>query len=467
MAAHSGIKIHDESNILFALDSKSRKSRHTDLNILSDTVEGWTAGSTGSSTGFSQNGDGNSRVLDTNPYGAVSTVWDVSDQDTTSNADGGWASSTFDIDNTKMYRFSEWVRRKTIGNGSFYLGTYGRNAAGSNIGVYQRSNGANNTNPYFNAQGWWGSANTWYLVVGHIWPAGSGNGSFHPDSGIFTVDGTKVTGIQRDFVWRPDNFKSTHRSYLYYSTNVSTNQQFWNPRVEIVDTPTSTFKQRGSIPVARLIKSGLGGRWNVLAKATEDRGTIGLRKVKRTSNGFDFAGNDNDQSIRVPLAGNFNKLEGTISAWVYPTSYSGSNGIFVNRDNSTANAPDWLWAGMWGSGSVFYLRLGSASSCCHNDLSFTSASSSIPLNTWTHVTCTWKSAGSSHIYINGAQKTTRSIYSIPNTSPSTHGRIGLGHGSGTTGAWNGKIDQFRIFQSQQSLDQINRNYQATKGRYGL
>jgi hypothetical protein len=464
MAAHSGVKLFGESKLLFAMDSKSPKSRQTDLNILSDWVEGWTAGTTGSSTGFGQNGDGNSRLLDTNPYGATATVWDVSNQDATSDADGGWNSSTFDIDNTKMYRFSTWVRRKTIGNGSFYLGTYGRNSGSSNIGVYNRSNGANNTNPYFSSRGWWGSANTWYLVVGHIWPAGSGTGSTHPDSGIYTVDGTKVTTVG-DFVWRPDNFKSTHRSYLYYSTNTSTNQQWWNPRVEIVDTPSISIKSRTAVPVQRLIKEGIGGRWNIRNKATEAPGVVGLRKVKRSSTGFVFSGNDDDQSVRIPLAGNFNKLEGTISCWVYPTSYSGSNGIFVNRDDPTANATDWLWAGMWSSGSVFYFRIGQSGSCCSNDLTFSSASSSIPLNTWTHVTCSWKSAGTSAIYINGALKTSRSISAIPSTSPSTHGRIGLGHDSGATGAWNGRIDQFKIYQTQLSATDILRNYQATRGRY--
>lgn len=466
MAAHSGIKFSGESDLLFAMDSKSTKSSAADDNVLSDWVEQWTVGTTQSSTGFGANGDGNSRILDTNPYGAITTIWDVSNQDATSNADGGWNSSTFDIDNTKMYRFLTWIRRKTIGNGSFYIGTYGRNAAGSNIGILNRSNGANNTNPYFSARGWWGAANTWYLVVGHIWPAGSGTGAVHPDSGIFDVNGNKVAAVG-DFVWRTDNFRSTHRSYLYYSTNTSTNQQWWNPRVEIVPVPNDSVISRGRFApsVQRLINSGIGGRWNLRNKASEAAGAVGLRKVKKTTDGFLFTGGDDDQSIQVPLTGNFNKLEGTVSAWVYPTSYSGSNGIFVNRDDTTTNAADWLWMGMWSSGSIFYLRIGQAGSCCSNDLTFSSASSSIPVNTWTNVVCSWKSAGQSRIYINGALKVSRSISAIPSTSPSATGRIGLGHNSGATGSWNGRIDQFKIYQKQLTLDQIYKNYRVLRGRY--
>lgn len=122
---------------------------------------------------------------------------------------------------------------------------------------------------------------------------------------------------------------------------------------------------------------------------------------------------------------------------------------------------------MYGSGSTLYFRLGQTSSCCTNDLTLSSASSYIPLNTWTLVTCTWKSAGSSFIYINGSQVATKSISTIPGTSPSTHGRIGLGHDSGTTGSWNGKIDQFKIYQDQLSGDVIKQNFSATSPRYGV
>ena len=468
MSAHSGTKIFGQRDLLFALDSKSPKSRQIDKNILSDWVEDWTAGSTGSSNGFGQNGDGNSRILDTNPYGATTTIWDVSNQDATSNADGGWNSSTFNIDNTKMYRFSTWVRRKTIGNGSFYLGTYGRNSSGSNVGIYRRSNGTSTTNPYFRSSGWWGSANTWYLVVGHVWPVGSGTGSTHPESGIYDVAGNKVSTVG-DFVWRSDNHKSTHRSYLYYSTNTATNQQWWNPRVETVEVPeSSTRTVRKHIHVQRLIREGVGGRWNLKNKATETAGAVGLRKVRPSSTGFDFAGGDDDSSIQVPLAGNLNKLEGTISAWVYPTAYSGSNGIFINRDDPTANAADWLWLGTWSSGGVLYLRIGQTGSCCSNDLTLSgsnSPSNIIPINTWTQVVASWKSSGQSRLYINGVLKGYRSISAIPNTNPSTYGRIGLGHDSGATGSWNGKIDQFRIYKTQLTNSQILLNYQATMPRY--
>ena len=234
MPASVGPKIRGMTSALFSLDSRSLKTGarpDEGGNLLAFLP--WAVG-TGSETGYSQNGDGNSRILDSTPFGTTDVIWDVSNQDATSNADGGWNGSgdgIVDIDITKTYRFSVWVQRKTIGNGSFYLGLYGRNSSGSNVGVYLRSNGQNTTNPYFSATGWWGNANQWYLVVGHVWPAGSGTGSNHPDTGIWDLSGNKVASAG-DFVWRTDNAKTNLRSYLYYSTNTSTNQQFWAPRID-------------------------------------------------------------------------------------------------------------------------------------------------------------------------------------------------------------------------------------------
>ena len=460
MAAHTGVKIEGQRDLLFSMDSRSNKSTALDYNVLFEWSRQWQVGTVGGSTGFSVNGDGNSIILDENPYGSSTAIWDVSNQDATSDADGGWNSSAFSIDNTKMYRFSVWIRRKTIGNGSLYLGTYGLNAAGANIGILNRSNIANNTNPYFIATGWNLSVNTWYLLVGHVWPAGSGIGVSHPDSGIFTTSGTKVTSVS-DFVWNTTNFKATHRSYLYYSTDITTNQQWYDPRVEIIPTPNSIETKNLAMPVNRLIKSGVGSKWNLRKKITETAGVISLRKVKPTTLGFQFAGNDDDQSIQVPLAENFNELEGTISAWVNPTSYSGSNGIFINRDDTTANSADWLWIGMWSSGSIFYFRLGGGG----GDLTVSSASSIIPINTWTHVACTWKSACTATIYTDGVLRASRNISAIPATSPSATGRFGLGHDNGASGSWNGKMDQFRIYGKQLTANQLLKNYQATKNRY--
>jgi hypothetical protein len=182
---------------------------------------------------------------------------------------------------------------------------------------------------------------------------------------------------------------------------------------------------------------------------------------------FELLPSNSNSTLTIPLSTSLNKPTGTISAWVYPKGYFLSNGIFVNRDNSTPNALDWLWIGSWGSGSIFYFRLGNGSDCCSQDLTFNNWTTVCPVNTWTNITVTWQSANFSRIYVNGALIASRTITSIPNTNPSSTGRIGLGHDSSGTGSWNGLISNFSIFNRALSATEVQQNFNALRGRYGL
>jgi hypothetical protein len=187
----------------------------------------------------------------------------------------------------------------------------------------------------------------------------------------------------------------------------------------------------------------------------------------RNDGTFEFLPSNSNSTLSIPLSTSLNKLTGTISAWVYPRGYSGSNGIFVNRENSTSNALDWLWIGSWSSGSIFYFRLGNGSDCCSQDLTISSWSTVCPVNTWSNVTVTWQSGSFSRIYVNGNLIASRTITSIPNTNPSTTGRVGLGHASGDTGSWNGAIANFSIFNRALSDSEVRENFNALRGRFGI
>jgi len=198
----------------------------------------WKVGQTGSVTSFSRNGTAseNFRVFDTDPFGRKVAVWEAAQNDIASNDDGGWESSNIAIDQTKMYRFSTWIRRTVLGNGTYFFGTYGKNSGGTNIGIMNRSVGTTTTNPYFRATS--GneilSTNSWFLLVGHVWPVNSGTGPVFSDTGLYNSAGTKIA-TPVDFVWQDGTYYTTHRTYLYYSTDSSTVQQWVYPRVDVVD----------------------------------------------------------------------------------------------------------------------------------------------------------------------------------------------------------------------------------------
>ncbi|MDH7446928.1 DUF6443 domain-containing protein [Aquimarina sp. 2201CG14-23] len=182
----------------------------------------WTQ-SSGSTGFFNQNGSTyeNQRIIGADPEGKLSLLWQCGN-DTGSNADGGWNTDYFAIDKNVGYRYTVWVKRTGSQDGRTYHGTQRVN----------NLNGTANGNPYF----WSGDLpqlDTWYLLVGVIHPHQytEGNSGI---SGVYDINGNKVIN-GNEFKWGDDTITSRFRSYLYYSTDVNTNQFFWNPIVQKID----------------------------------------------------------------------------------------------------------------------------------------------------------------------------------------------------------------------------------------
>jgi len=414
---------------LDAGNSQSIKGRNSIINWNSWTV------SAGGTSDYSANGDGNSRIMDTNPWGVSDIVWDVSNQDAASDADGGWNGSAFSIDNTKTYRFSTWVRRKTIGDGLFYLGTSGGPAA-----VLNRSDAVANGNPYFTATGWWGNANQWYLVVGYVWPAGSGAGANRPESGIYSLDGTKVASTG-DFIWQSGTTASNHRSYLYYSTNTATNQQWYQPRVDLVD---------GTEPSIAELRTNGGNTWT------------------------DLSGNGNNGTINGPTYSNatnggiFN-FDGTNDYVVVPKSLStaGYAGVSVETWLKTSSSNSAIMVVQW-AGSMLYLNrfttgkafVGYDGSSGNNSASDESIST-VNNNQWHHIVGT-NDGTTTRIYVdNNLDK----FYTDALSSDTSV--VYIGSNAGTQGFLPGAIGATRLYNRALSASEVTQNFNALRGRYGL
>ena len=89
-------------------------------NLLNTST--WTVGS-GSVSGFSQNGatSENIREFGTDPFGNSSILW-KGGNDASSNADGGWNSSYYSINNKETYRFVVWLKKTNSTDGNSYFG---------------------------------------------------------------------------------------------------------------------------------------------------------------------------------------------------------------------------------------------------------------------------------------------------------------------------------------------------------
>lgn len=200
----------------------------------------WEDGQTGAVTPFGVGSTNNRRVLGTDPWGNTIVVWE-SYSVSGATTYGGIYMGYLPFDNTKMYRMSWWEKR--ISNST---STYCRHYAGlnSNLPVSGRTDGVATNNPYFWYTGNIPSEsqlpiNTWILIVGHVWPVGSGVGSMHVDSGRYTTSGY-FGSIVQDYVL--GNNASTLRSRtltVYTSTTPSNTNDVLHhtayPRLDICD----------------------------------------------------------------------------------------------------------------------------------------------------------------------------------------------------------------------------------------
>lgn len=205
----------------------NKGSNRLDNNLL-DWKNNWTLGN-GVIPIFMGNGQAveNLRINGLNPFGKTDKLWRCVN-DAANDADGGWNTSLIPIDKTQSYQYAVWVKRTGGQNGTTYHGT-------QNV---VNLDGTANTNPYF----WYGNLpllDTWYLMVGMIHPT-SYTGGYSGISGVYDMSGTKVLN-GTDFKWSSSSMNSYFRSYLYYATDVSVSQYFYNPILQKIDNNSASI----------------------------------------------------------------------------------------------------------------------------------------------------------------------------------------------------------------------------------
>ena len=419
------------SGLVLDLDAGNTAESARGFNSILD-LSTWTLG-TGGTSNFNINGTvaENQRILDTGPFGVSTMVWDTPSNDVTSDADGGWNTTNIAIDPTKLYRFSTWMRRKTIGDGEYYLGVYGLDASFTNTGVLARSSGAVNTTLYFSASTWPASilANEWMLIVGHVWPAGSGIGSDNPNSGLWNTAGTKFSNSTSsgDAVWQSTNVYTIHRSYLYYSTVTATNQQWYQPRIDLCD---------GTEPSVADLIAGFGSKWyNVVA--TDSSNIFNAASLYNSAGYMQFDGVDDYTTIAMPAT------TGTVSFWYYYNANT-TNKLIMGNSSSM------IYCGGGAGGGHWYNQSGDYS------FAFTWGNTS----QWLHMCGVYESDTTNRFYINGQLSYSSTTYSIPKGT--TYNVAG--------GFYNPqacRFGQISTYNRALSGDEVQQNFNALRGRYGI
>jgi hypothetical protein len=306
-------------------------------NLLDSTA--WAPDTTGSQTGFSENGTSagglNYIAYDSLPDGSRGVLWRArSGSAAGTSSEGGWNSTSFNVVATKMYRFSVWIRCfGANASGSFYLGVGGGTV--SDIG------GSVNNNPYFQANGRSLLPDSqWVLVVGYVYPSSYG-GSQYNRGGVYRgSDGVKILdGV--DFKWVAGTTASYHRTYQYYTNQANNYQDFWNPRVDLMDGTEPSLAEllsMGSVSARNPITAGTASSYiandaisitqlGTTLQTTNYSTTDGWQITKSGSATF------NSASIRGAING------GAYTGWAWPAAGSwgfhlGPNGLLLGNANN-------------------------------------------------------------------------------------------------------------------------------------
>ncbi|TKG91623.1 hypothetical protein EYV94_21600 [Puteibacter caeruleilacunae] len=268
----------------------------------------WTVGNS-IVPGFKNNGpvEENRRVWGETPLGTQGLLWEAA-PDAGFDCDGGWETSWFPVDHTKMYRFVVWIKKTKSVGGLTYLGCYG------DPGHVLSLDGVTETNPYF----WYGDLpqlEKWFLLVGYV--HGSGDPSTTSYGGIYDgVTGEKVVDAT-DFKFTVGATQAAHRTYLYYDCNTNDRQYFYAPRVDEVNgNEPSIASLLGMIPSSNI--SGnliVDGQVGVNTNKLEDfhvsvNGKLRAKEVRVATDWADFVFDENYQLMSIEEVAQFIEKRG-------------------------------------------------------------------------------------------------------------------------------------------------------------
>jgi hypothetical protein len=427
------------NGLVLAFDVANRK---TFANSIINSTS-WSLGS-GSVTGYAQNGATaeNERVTGTDPFGKSAVVWETRPQGNTAD-DGGWNSSWYNIDSTKLHRFSVWVKRTTdTSGGTFYLGLYGNN------GIRRTDNNAVESNPYWDCRGTSGfEKDVWYLVVGHCYPYNTTYTGQHPESGIYTVAGgpTKVTSINAcnigaDVKWAGvDVTQAIHRCYHYYCSDSTTRLQLFDPRIDVID---------GTEPSISSLLSGFTA--NRLSSLTNNiTGAFVNGPTYSTANGGSLVFDGVDDYVELNTN---NIITGTnpftFEAFYTITNTSVNAEIFGNYGTGYASNAIWISGryGVYINTPVPYFQ-------------------GYPLGAGTyHMAFTRTSTGDCILYKNGIVDGTAT--NTTSISVGQNFRIGSDV-NGIGEVFGGNLYNLKVYNRALSAAEVSQNFNALRGRFGI
>jgi prepilin-type N-terminal cleavage/methylation domain-containing protein len=195
--------------------------------------------------------------------------------------------------------------------------------------------------------------------------------------------------------------------------------------------------------------SGYGNNGTIVGASRVD-GVPGTGGKALDVSGGNYYANIPHNSTQLLISG------GTISAWIYPYTLGTSEyGRIVDKSTASDGA----------NGFAFRLRPGSRLRFAIN-LTNVDPPGLIEMDVWTHVIATWDSEGIATTYINGKMNGNPIATGHPSGITTTNPlRIGITSYSTTSYAFDGLIDDIRIYSRALTASEIQTLYAQNKDKY--
>ena len=444
-----------ENGLVLALDASDTNSYKTDNNLI--PADTWAVSNFSAPSGWGNFGTTteNELIAAADPFGNTAVIWEGSCDATGSDGgDGGYYSSFIEIDKTKTYRVSAWVNRVGLGtDGRSYHGIDCRNVGAAQTHMIYRQSGTESLYPYFFTTSDPPPSdeselpeNEWVLIVGHIWPEGSGTGSSKSDTGVYNTDGTKrtiTTGQPpQDLVFKSTAHEIRIKNMLYYNaTDPTVTARSVYPRIDLVD---------GTEPsISDLINNRVNSRYVYDICGQNNHGTLlnGVSHASANNGYFEFDG-VNDY-IQTDITTHYSNI--TLEAWARRPDINATYRSLIGKYRGDPAQTE----------SYELLFNNSAGIRFHVTASPIDYNSAIVANTWYHVVGTYDGT-TARIYLNGEAVASGSRTAGSNSVPF---RIGASPRGANYN--NGDIARAFIYSRALSASEIQQNYIALKGRFGL
>jgi hypothetical protein len=198
-----------------------------------------------------------------------------------------------------------------------------------------------------------------------------------------------------------------------------------------------------------------GTQWNDLS----NDGHVGTLYGNPVFSNFDngeFTFDGTGDYVAIPQGfGDFSSSQCCYEIWCYPTVFP-VNGQIIWMDRSVFNGTTGVEVFTLNASGVLSVR-GSSSVRVDSTIA-------LNLNQWNHVVVNFNGS-SAECYINNVKESLGSITSVVSTSYPLY--VGRYPTIPNTYDWNGKISVTRVYNRNLSSDEVSKNFNALRGRFGI